>query len=163
MHYNAKEYQLTFSHYIITKIIDGDSIIITHPSTKQEQEIRLLGIDAPEIIKCPKLKQDERESHVAGQLLMNLGRASLNFLLQVAPTSTACTIATESTNSTDAFGRTLAYVFLPDGRCLNEIMIQEGFAKPYTKHSCDALARYQQLNSFAKKGAKGLYTIVKNF
>lgn len=163
MQYNEKQYQLTSTHLVITKVIDGDSIIVQNTFNKQEQEIRLNGIDAPEIKRCPKLKQDERETHVAGQLLLRLGRLSLNYLLQVAPVETSCTIATENTSSTDAFGRTLAYVFLPDGRCLNEIMIQEGYAKPYTKHSCDALAKYQQLNSFAKNGEKGLYSIVKNF
>ncbi len=34
----------------------------------------------------------------------------------------------EKQHSYDFYGRTLAYVLLPDGTCLNEIMINEGYA-----------------------------------
>jgi len=61
------------------------------------------------------------------------------------------------------YGRTLAYVYLPDGRCLNEIMIAEGYAKPFSRYSCRELANYQSLNMVAKNERKGLYGIVESF
>ena len=57
----------------------------------REEEIRLLGIDAPELRMCNKLKQDERETHIAGQLLMELGRKAQKFMISVVPPETNIT------------------------------------------------------------------------
>ena len=32
----------------------------------------------------------------------------------------------------DRYGRFLAYVYLPDGRMLNEVLVEEGYAQPLT-------------------------------
>jgi len=50
---------------------------------KNETEVRLLGIDAPAVKKCRKLLQDEREAHLPGQLLMELGNISRQYLASV--------------------------------------------------------------------------------
>ena len=69
-----------------------------------------------------------------------------------------------ATNPTKEFiSCSLAYVFLPDGTCLNELMIKEGFAKPYSRYYCEALADFQQINIFAKSNQKGLYQTVNDF
>jgi micrococcal nuclease len=60
-------------------------------------------------------------------------------------------------------GRTLAYVLLPDGTCINELMINEGYAKPYSKYYCKALSTYQIINFEAKQGKRGLYSAVDSF
>jgi len=52
------------THYKISKIVDGDSIIIENIFNYEEIEIRLYGIDAPEAKRCSKLIQDERETHI---------------------------------------------------------------------------------------------------
>jgi micrococcal nuclease len=122
-----------------------------------------LGIDAPEIKSCRKLFQDERETHMAGTLLMMLGRLSLNYLIELVLPGTPLTIEMEKDNYEDLYGRTLAYVYLPDGRCLNEMMIAEGYAKPYSRYYCHELSNYQILNRKAKNERKGLYGIVDNF
>lgn len=163
MNYTEKENITIETHYIISKILDGDSLIVKNQFTKAEKEIRLYGIDSPEIKKCRKHLQDERESHVAGQLLIYLGRLSLNYLLQIAPVATSCTLAIEQQNSTDVYGRTLAYVYLPDGSCVNELMIAEGYAKPFNKYSCSQLPSYQEINNLARGEKKGLYSLVNNF
>jgi micrococcal nuclease len=63
----------------------------------------------------------------------------------------------EKQNGVDTHGRTLAYVFLPDGSCLNEVMIAEGYARPFSKYYCKALAQYQQLHMEAKAQLRGLF------
>ena len=145
------------------KAVDGDGIIVKDIFNNSEEEIRFLGIDAPEIKQCNKLIQDERETHIAGQLLMMLGRKSLNFLIELIPPGTKLTVKTESKESSDIYGRTLAYVYLPDGRCVNEIMVAEGYAKPYSRFYCSELTNYQILNMKAKNEKKGLYAIVDNY
>jgi len=57
----------------------------------------------------------------------------------------------------------MAYVYLPDGRCLNEIIIAKGYAKPYSRFYCSEQTNYKILNMKAKNEKKGLYEIVDNF
>ena len=141
-------------------MVDGDGLILKNLNDNSEEEIRFLGIDAPEIKKCRKLDQDERETHIAGQLLMLLGRKSLNFLIELIPPGTKLCIKLEQKEHKDIYGRTLAYVYLPDGRCINEIMVAEGYAKPYSRFYCSELTNYQILNKKAKSERKGLYGMV---
>ncbi len=61
------------THYKISRIIDGDSIMVENIFSAGEIEIRLYGIDALESKKCAKLLQDECETHIAGDFLIGLG------------------------------------------------------------------------------------------
>lgn len=163
MNLSVKEYQIIKTHLKVAKVVDGDGLIVTSLFSKQEEEIRLLGIDAPELRMCNKLKQDERETHIAGQLLMELGRKAQKFMISVVPLETNITLVQEEQSQIDAYGRTLAYVYLPDGRCLNEIMIAEGFAKPYNRFFCSELPKYQLLSNTAKTEKKGFYLYADKF
>ena len=149
--------------HFLSRAVDGDGLILKNILNNSEEEIRFLGIDALEIKPCKKLIQDERETHMAGQLLMMLGRQSFNFLIELIPPGTKLIVKTESKNYLDIYGRTLAYVYMPDGRCVNEIMVAEGYAKPYSRFYCRELTNYQILNMKAKKEKKGLYSIVDSF
>lgn len=151
------------THLTITKVVDGDGLFVVDMFGKNEIEIRFVGIDAPEVRRSKKLLQDERETHLPGQLLLKLGQASKKYLSSVAPAGTSITLVLEKQHSYDFYGRTLAYVFLPDGSCLNEIMINDGYAKPYSKYYCEALSEYQKLNTFARANQRGLYQLVSNF
>lgn len=151
------------THLTITKVVDGDGLFVVDMFGKNEIEIRFVGIDAPEVRRSKKLLQDERETHLPGQLLLELGQASKKYLSSVAPTGTSITLVMEKQHSYDFYGRTLAYVLLYDGSCLNEIMINDGYAKPYSKYYCEALSEYQKLNTFARTNQRGLYQLVSNF
>ena len=155
-------YQIRNSQILI-KAVDGDGLILKDIFNNSEEEIRFLGIDAPEIKQCRRLIQDERETHIAGQLLVLLGRMSFNFLIELIPPGTKLTVKTESKENLDIYGRTLAYVYLPDGRCVNEILVAEGYAKPYSRFYCSELTNYQILNMKAKSEKRGLYEMVDNF
>lgn len=163
VHFAAKEQKSIKTHLIIARVVDGDGLILADFFEKKETEIRLLGIDAPELKYCNKLIHDERETHIAGQFLVELGKLSFKFLLSIAPPGTHVTLAQEQSNLVDVYGRTLAYVFLPDGRCLNDILISEGFAKPYSRHFCNQLPKYQELSSRARMDKKGLFALVNRF
>ena len=155
MYIDAKEPINVFTHYKVSKVVDGDGIYCYNIFNKKEIEIRLLGIDAPEIKRCRKLKQDERELHLPGQLLIQLGYQSKNYLHELLPIGTNISL--------DLFGRTLAYVITSDGTCINEKLIMEGYAKPYDKFYSTKLSTYQQLNFSARAQNKGLYSIVNSF
>ena len=163
MNFSINETALVRNQLFVEKVNDGDGLIVKDLNGKYKEEIRFLGIDAPESKQCRKLIQDERETHLPAQLLLVLGRLSLNFLIELIPPGTKLTVKTESKDPLDIYGRILAYVYLPDGRCVNDILVSEGYAKPYSRYYCSELTNYQILNMKAKNERKGLYGIVDNF
>ena len=163
MQLNAKETTITKSLLKIVKFVDGDGIILEDIVSKKEFEVRLYGIDAPEINYCKKIKKDEIELQVPAALLIKLGYLSFNFLKDQVNFGDVCTLVQEQNNLVDKYGRLLGYLILNDGRILNEIMIKEGYAKPYNEVFCEMLPMYQEWNLQAKNSSKGLYSIVNKF
>jgi len=151
------------THLTVTKIVDGDGLIVQNIFNQEEEEIRLIGIDAPEIKKSRKLLQDERETHLPGELLLELGIRSKDFLSSVVPVGSIVTIQMEKKHCYDSYGRTLAYVFLKDGTCVNETMIKEGYAKPYSRYYCEALPFFQNMHLTAKTTKAGLFNTTTSF
>ena len=163
MQYNAKAPYIVETHWQIEEVLDGDSIIICHRFTQMKKEIRLYGLDAPEVKINRKMKEDEEKSSLPAQLLLQFGLQSLHFVLAVAPPKTIVTIITEWVNPYDFWNRQLAYVILPGGECLNELLLINGFAKVSDKYFCSKLADYQLLNRQAQLNELGIYSQVKRF
>ena len=163
MQLNAKETTISKSLLKIVKFVDGDGIILEDIISKIEFEVRLYGIDAPEINYCSKIKKDEIELQVPAALLIKLGYLSFNFLKDQVNLGDVCTLVQEQNNLVDKYGRLLGYLILKDGRVLNEIMIKEGYAKPDNDVFCEMLPMYQEWNLQAKNSSKGLYSVVNKF
>lgn len=163
MQYNAIAPFLTETHLQITEVLDGDSIMVASIFNKNEKEIRLYGLDAPENKRNRKLREDERKARLAGEYLVYLGKLSTAFMLKVAPPGTGVTILTEENNFYDYYRRQLAYVILPDGSCLNEILLKSGFAKAEPEYTCKMQPFYDKLNFAAMQSKSGIYGLVKRF
>ena len=163
MQYNANAPYKVETHWQIKEVLDGDSIIIRHLFTNLEKEIRLYGLDAPEVKYNRKMKEDEQKSHLPAEFLKQLGLHSLHFVLKVAPPKTAVTILTEVDNFYDYWNRQLGYVILPNGSCLNEMLLANGFAKATYEYYCSMLPHYQALNRKAQLKRAGLYGFINNF
>lgn len=147
----------------IEKFVDGDGIILKDIISNKIFEVRFLGIDAPEMNYCKKIKKDEKELQIPAALLIELGFKSFNFLKDQVNLGDFCTLVQEQNNLVDKYGRHLGYLILNDGRVLNEIMIKEGYAKPYNDVFCKMLPMYQEWNLKAKNNSKGLYSLVSKF
>ncbi len=163
MQYNAKAPYIVETHWQIEEVLDGDSIIICHRFTQMKKEIRLYGLDAPEVKLNRKMIEDEEKSSLPAQLLLQFGLQSLHFVLSVAPPKTTVTIITEQENFYDYWNRQLGYVILPSGLCLNELLLQNGFAKATHQYYCGRLAEYQDMNRQAQLNNIGIYSQVKVF
>ncbi len=163
MQLEAKEQIIIRTGFEVVKIVDGDGLIVKNIITKKEEEIRLYGIDAPEIKRGDKLKQDERELHLPGSFLLILGYKSFDFLRNKIKPGRKVTLVQETSNLTDKYGRTLAYVILPNGKSINEILLENGFAKPYDKIYCEKLPIYQAISLKAKSRKRGLFKEVHAF
>ena len=163
MQYNAKAPYLVETHWQIDEVLDGDSIIISNLFTRLRKEIRLYGLDAPEVKYNRKMKEDEQASHLPAELLLQFGLQSLYFVLSVAPPKTTVTIITEWENFYDYWNRQLGYVILPGGECLNDLLLINGFAKATDEYYCGRLAEFQKMNRKAQLKKRGIYKHVKKF
>jgi micrococcal nuclease len=95
----------------VTRVVDGDTLRVRVASGASER-VRVLGIDTPEIGECGFRAATEAARELA------LGR-------RVALTGDP------SQAARDRFERLLAYVRLPDGRDLGEVLLRQGLARVY--------------------------------
>ncbi|MBA4153664.1 thermonuclease family protein [Flavobacterium sp.] len=163
MQYEAKAPFIVETHWQIEEVLDGDSIIICNQFTQLKKEIRLYGLDAPEVKINRKMMEDEEKSSLPAELLLQFGLQSLQFVLSVAPPKTTVTIITEQENYYDYWNRQLGYVILPGGECLNDLLLINGYAKATHQYFCSKLAHYQILNREAQLNELGIYSQVKRF
>ncbi len=106
--------------YFVQKVVDGDTVDISMNGTTTR--LRLIGIDTPETVDPRKPVQCfGPEASAEGHKLLDGQWIRLEF------DSVAGTL--------DKYGRTLAYVFLPDGTFYNGFMIRKGFAHEYDYNS----------------------------
>ena len=118
----------------ISRIADGDSLVCGSAG-----RIRLLMIDAPELAQGPA------------------GRQAQNTLQNLAPAGTRVTIETD-VRARDTYDRMLAYLYLPDGRMINEEMARSGFVTalvyaPNVRHA----ERIRDAVSEARQARRGLW------
>ncbi|MBA3649068.1 MAG: thermonuclease family protein [Chitinophagales bacterium] len=93
----------------------------------------------------------------------NPGRAATVFLFSVQPLGVHVTLYTEDNNFYDYYKRQLAYVILPDGSCLNKLLIREGYAKPEAEYYCKMLLEYERINFATQQARQGLYALAPLF
>jgi len=131
--------------FTIMNVIDGDTFDIDIPDGQSEcTRIRLLGIDTPEIY-----------SEQSG--VMYYGPEAAEFTKKLA-LGKSVTVYLDSPNPTRGkYGRLLAYVKLPDGGFLNEVLLTEGYAYADSRFSHNFYNKYRQLQSRARSGKKGLW------
>ena len=163
MQYNAKAPFIVETHWQIEEVIDGDSIIISHLFSQLQKRIRLYGLDAPEVHINRKMIEEEQKSHLAAHFLRQFGFMSLEYVLSVAPPKTNVTIITETNNSYDYWKRQLAYVILPGGECLNDLLLINGYAKATSQYYCSRIGEFLDFNRQAQLDNKGIYSFVNKF
>ena len=119
--------------------------------TAKEHKVRLIGIDAPESKKNPKTYRDAERTGESVESIIELGKKSTAFVKNRLPVGTEVRLELD-VQQRDKYGRTLAYVYLPDGTMLNELIVREGYAQVMT---IPPNLRYQELFIEAEKEARG--------
>lgn len=135
--------------FTVTKVVDGDTIYIDVPDGEDNHtRIRLWGVDTPET------------KHPA-KGVMYFGPEAAEFTTNLALGKRVTVYLDEGNNTRGNFGRLLAYVKLPDGKFLNEVLLKEGFAYADTRFRHSSFYKYKQLESAAKNAKKGLWKNVQ--
>jgi micrococcal nuclease len=101
----------------VKRVIDGDTIVVVQGS--KQEKVRLLGVDTPESVD-PRKKVECFSKEAA----LYLKDVSLGKEVKLQ--------SDETQQLKDKYGRLLRYVFLEDGRMLNLLLIQDGYAYEYT-------------------------------
>ena len=148
---DQKSYDVVKYHgrtFIVVNAVDGDTIDINIPDGKYENtRIRLWGVDTPET-KHPSIG------------VMYYGPEAAEFTKGLTLGKKVVIYLDEDNNTRGYYGRLLAYVKLADGRYLNEVLLEEGYAYADVRFQHSFYNKYKQLQAAASSGKKGLWAEV---
>lgn len=103
--------------YAVSRVIDGDTFMVKD-ADGNELKVRLIGVDTPESVHS-----DESKNCEAGKEASNWAKEFL----------TGQNVRLEfDVGREDKYGRTLAYVWLEDGRMFQDILLNMGYAHVMT-------------------------------
>lgn len=104
--------------YKVKRVVDGDTFIVDIDG--KETKVRLIGVDTPESVATGDNAHKNCEE----------GKSASNF---TKDTIEGKNVYIEyDIDPNDDYGRTLAYVYLQDGRMLNKLLLEMGYARLMT-------------------------------
>lgn len=115
--------------YQVSDIVDGDTYKVLIQN--QEFKVRLLGIDTPEASNNPKTRRDSQRNDQDVQEIIGLGKLATNFVHNYLNEGDSIKLELDVEHF-DRYDRILAYVYLMDGRMMNEFLVREGYAQIMT-------------------------------
>ena len=134
--------------FAVVKVVDGDTLDIDIPDGKYSHtRIRLWGIDTPET-------KDPRTGP------MYFGKEASDFATKLTLGKQVTIYLEKEKNSRDIYHRLLAYIQLPDGTFLNEVLLSEGYAYADLRFKHGLYNKYKQLESVARSRKIGLWANV---
>jgi len=134
---------------IVERIIDGDTFVCSG------EKVRLIGIDTPE--SRPNKHMEKQRSLGDEKTILAFGKEAKKFVQKILPVGTKVRLEFD-VQQRDKYGRLLAYVWLPDGRMLNEVILEEGYAMLYTvPPNVKYEERLRQAYRRAVEGRRGLW------
>ena len=120
----------------MTKHTDGDTLWLSGIG-----KVRFIGVDTPEVF-------GGREC---------FGRRASAFVKRVAPLGTRLRYRL-GVGERDRYGRALAYLWLPDGRMLNGLLVERGYAVVLTvPPNVDYADLFRKAADQARRRARGLW------
>jgi endonuclease YncB( thermonuclease family) len=125
------------SAQLVTRVVDGDTIVVAGVGT-----VRLIGVDTPETVDPRRPVQDFGQE--ASAFTKQLAQGKIVRLEFEGP-------------RTDRYRRTLAYVYLPDGRLLNAEIIKQGYGHAYVEFPFGQMAVFRQHERDARNSQRGLW------
>ena len=114
---------------VVLKVIDGDTLLVLVNGRKER--VRLIGIDTPESSFNRKARRDVQRFKVSPEEMIEAGRRAKEFVKSLLKPGTKVKLELD-VQVRDKYGRLLAYVYLPDGRMLNLLLVERGLARVYT-------------------------------
>ena len=136
--------KILFGAYDVIRVSDGDTIVVK--INDEEVRVRLIGIDAPESVH-PDETQNCANGEVASDYLKSLLPVGAKVYLEY------------DKETTDEYGRTLAYVYMDDAKTMIEmVLLEAGMADtmkilPNNKYAY----QFEQVKAIAREGNIGFW------
>ena len=136
-------------------VVDGDTLKINYMG--KEENLRLIGIDTPESKPNQKARKDAERTGEDLKTITAQGGKAAAFVKTLVKRGQTVRIEFD-VQTRDKYGRLLGYVYLPDGRMLNEEIVKAGYANlmtypPNVKHQERFLKAYRE----ARENRRGLW------
>ncbi len=126
--------------YKLLYVIDGDTIKILYHGKRTS--VRLLEIDTPESRENRRAYYQARKNHQDVETIIQLGKAAKKHLKELLTGYKQVCLAYDQNNAysrhRDRYGRLLAYVFTPDGKFINKLMLEDGYAYLLTQYPLES-------------------------
>ena len=111
----------------IMRIITGDTLTILYQG--KWEEIKLLGLDMPETTLNDRVYEKALKNSTTPAEIINRGLSGREFVKKYLQYGSQVWIEFDE-QKRDHFSRLLGYVYLADGRMLNEIILKAGLSEP---------------------------------
>jgi micrococcal nuclease len=134
---------------MVTWIYDGDTLGIDGLG-----KVRLVGIDVPEQTDSSRDRYLVDRGIAAAKLRLAALAAKQFNINQVRGQLVRLEIEDPSR---DSYGRLLAYVYLPDGRLLNRVLLEKGLAVVYKRFAFGMKAEFLASEAEARSSGAGLW------
>ncbi len=141
----------------VVYINDGDTITVRLEG--KEQLVRLIGVDAPETGFSKALARRARRRGRTPEQEAAAGRAARQAAREMVKVGDVVRLVDGRPQSPKRghYGRLLAFVYLPDGRMLNQELIAGGWARAYGKFSYRHKADFLRAEKQARQQRRGLW------
>lgn len=129
----------------VVQVIDGDTFVVAFAGAPAAR-VRLIGVDAPESVHPTRGVEPYGQAAAAflTELLSSGSELRLEFDVDVA----------------DQNGRLLVYAYLPDGRMVNEVLLEAGYAQLYTfPPNVRYVERFRAAQRAGRERGAGLWAI----
>ncbi len=139
----------------VVRVVDGDTLKVRY--LIKEESIRLIGIDTPESRVNKKAKRDAKRSGQDIKTIIEMGKRATEYVESLVKPGDLITIEFDA-QQRDRYGRLLGYVYLSNGKMLNEEIVKAGYAyvmtiPPNVKYQDRFLKAYQE----ARERKRGLW------
>lgn len=129
-------------YFRVTEFADGDTISVDMDG--KTERIRMVGVDTP-------------ETHDPRKPVQCFGLAASDFTKKLIGTNPVRLESDELSSNRDRYNRLLRYVYLPDGRLVQEEIIRGGYGFAYTSFPFTKSDHFKQLENEARENSRGLW------
>ena len=126
--------------FLVTRVVDGDTVVLERIGT-----VRLIGVDTPETVDPRRpVQRFGREASEFTRTLVEGKRVRIEY----------------DRDRTDRYGRTLAYLHLPDGTFVNAEIVRQGYGFAYTRFPFRHVEAFRRYEREARERQRGLWAPV---
>jgi len=139
----------------VISVVDGDTLKVNYKG--KEESVRLIGIDAPETRPNKKARNDAQRSGEDLKTITAMGKEATNYAKSLVRPGDTVKMEFDA-QKRDKYGRLLAYIYLSNGKMLNEEIVKAGYANlmtvpPNVKYQGRFLEAYRE----ARESRDGLW------